>query len=174
MKNELRQIAKQKRVNFDVKQLSFKIKTNLFASDIYKNSQNIMCYYSIGSEIETLDYFSDESKNWFLPRVYGENMLACPYSSTLVKNSYNIPEPTSEPVDTCLLDMIIIPALCVDKNGYRIGYGKGYYDKFIKSLSKPVFKVVLAYSELFIDNIYPDSFDEKCDYVVTENGLFKI
>ncbi len=174
MKKELRQLAKQKRANFNVKQLSAQIKNNLFSFNLFSKSKNIMCYYSIASEIDTLDYFSDDSKNWFLPKVDGENMFVCPYCSQLLNNCYNIPEPTSQPVNPSHLDMIIIPALCVDKNGFRIGYGKGYYDRFLKTVPKSVIKVVLAYSELFIDNVFPDSFDEKCDYVVTEDGVFKI
>lgn len=174
MKKELRKIVKAKRDKIYSKEKSEKIRQNLFSSEIYKNSTNILCYYSIGSEVSTCKYFNDISKNWFLPRIDGENMLICPYSSdNLCKNKYNIPEPMSLPVSIQDIDLIIIPALCADKKGYRIGYGKGYYDRFLKHKSQNAIKVVLTYSDLFIDDVFHDEFDERCDYVITEKGIYK-
>lgn len=174
MKKELRKCAKEKRATLDIDNLSSLIKEKLFSSQIYKNAKNIMCYYSFGSEVSTLEYFNDNSKNWYLPKIIDNDLLVCPYCSDFVENKYKICEPNSNPVNETVIDMVIIPALAVDKNGYRIGYGKGYYDRFIKKLHNNVCKVVLIPSELLIDNIYPDSFDEKCDYIITEKNMLKI
>ena len=174
MKIQLRKWAKEKRATLDVASLSSQIKQKLFSSQIYKNAKNIMCYYSFGSEISTLEYFNDSSKNWYLPKINDNDLLVCPYCSNFVENQYKINEPDSKPVNENVIDMIIIPALAVDKNGYRIGYGKGYYDRFIKKLPDNVCKVVLIPSELLIDNIYPDFLDEKCDYIVSEKNMLKI
>lgn len=173
MKKELRKWAKEKRATLCVDELSSQIKKHLFSSDIYKNAKNIMCYYSFGSEVSTLTYFEDEAKNWFLPKCYNDELLCCPMNEAFQLNSYGIPEPSSIPIDPSIIDLVIIPALCVDKNGYRIGYGKGYYDRFLKANNKPI-KVVISYDELLLDNVFPDEFDEKVDYVVTEKGMFKI
>ena len=70
--------------------------------------------------------------------------------------------------------MIIIPALAADKNGYRIGYGKGYYDRFLKTLKHNPVKVVLTYSDLLFDNIFPDEFDEKCNIIITDKEIYRI
>lgn len=173
MKKELRKWAKEKRLTLSVEDCSSQIKNYLFSSEIYKNAKNIMCYYSVGSEVSTVSYFQDESKNWFMPKVQGEEMFVCSYVLPLIDNCYKIPESMSEPVSPKNLDLIIIPALCVDKNGYRIGYGKGYYDKFLKGNSRAV-RVVVSFDELLVDNVFPDEFDEKVDYVITEKGIYKI
>ena len=173
MKKELRKWAKEKRLTLRVEDCSSQIKNYLFSSEIYKNAKNIMCYYSVGSEVSTVSYFQDESKNWFMPKVQGEEMFVCPYVLPLIENCYKIPESMSEPVSPENLDLIIIPALCVDKNGYRIGYGKGYYDKFLKDNSTAL-RAVLVYNDLFVDDVCPYVFDEKVDYVITEKGIYKI
>lgn len=174
MKEQLRKSAKEKRKQICSLDLSEKIRKNLISSEFYKKAKNIMCYSSIGSEVSTANYFNDGSKNWFLPRVEGQDMLVCPYFETqMCEGKFNILEPQSQSVDFSEIDLIIIPALCVDKKGYRIGYGKGYYDRFLKNNPNKAVRVVLAYSDLFIDDVFHDEFDEKCDYVVTEKGMYK-
>ncbi len=174
MKKELRKWAKEKRATLDVENLSSLIRERLFSSQIYKNAQNILSYYSFGSEVCTLNYFQDKSKNWFLPKIEGDELLICPYCDDFSINKFNILEPTSLPISYEGIDMVIIPALAADKNGYRIGYGKGYYDRLLKKLPKTVVKVVLVYKDLFLDDVHPDSYDEKCDYIVTEKNMLKI
>mgnify|MGYP005776240847 CR=1 FL=1 len=176
MKNKLRQYAKELRNTLSIQDLSVKIKNNLFSMPEFKSSKNILAYYSMGSEVCTYDYFDDYSKNWFLPKIDGENLLVCPYNGCkLSQNRYKILEPENQNIsDESIIDMVIIPAVCADKNGYRLGYGKGYYDRFIKRLTHKPLKVILVYSKLFFDNVYPDSFDEKCDFIVTDKEIYKV
>ena len=174
MKKELRKWAKEKRSTFDVELLSSEIKNKLFSLQAFQNAKNIMCYYSFGNEVSTINFFQDKSKNWFLPKIEGDELLICPLCSDFYFNKYNILEPTSEPVSYEHIDMVIIPALSADKNGYRIGYGKGYYDRLLKKLPNYVVKVVLVFDELFVDNVFPDFYDERCDYIITEKNMLKI
>lgn len=173
MKNELRQKAKEIRKNIDVINCSQLIKKHLISSDIYKKAKNILCYYSIGSEVFTHNFFDDNSKNWFLPRINGDNLDVCEYSSNLVcKNNFKVLEPDTDIIeDLSVIDLIIIPCVCADKNGYRLGYGKGYYDRLLKQFDDKVIKIILTYSELFFDNVYPDNFDEKADIIITDKKL---
>ncbi len=173
MKNQLRNIAKQKRACLDNADASKRIKEILFSLDVFKQAKNIFCYNSFGSEIDTSDYFKCKEKNWFLPKINDSEMYVCPYEKdTMQKNKYGILEPVTKPInDIGIIDLIIIPALCVDKNKYRIGYGKGYYDKFLKNTEKRQTKVVLEYSDLVFENVFPEKHDEKSDIIVTEKGL---
>ena len=116
MKKELRKWAKEKRATLAVDTLSSQIKENLFSSLLYKNAKNIMCYYSFGNEVNTVDFFQDSSKNWYLPKIEGDELLICPFCSDFSFNKYNILEPNTHPVAYDKVDMVIIPALCVDKN----------------------------------------------------------
>ena len=176
MKNNLRKIAKEKRKQIFCSAFDLKIKQNLFDLEEYKKAKNIMCYYSFGSEVSTLEFFSDKTKNWYLPRIDCDDLLVCPYiENEFLENKYKILEPKTIPiVDLSIVDMVIIPALCADKNGYRVGYGKGYYDRFLKKLSKSCKKVILVYSDLLFDTVYPEFHDEKADYIVTELNILNL
>ena len=176
MKENLRQTAKEIRKSISIITLSDKIKRNLFSIEEYKYSKNIFCYYSFGDEVVTTSYFEDISKNWYLPRVIGDEMEFCPYSKdNMVKNKYGMLEPSTSSIsDLSVADLIIVPALAADKNGFRIGYGKGYYDRFLKQLKHNPKKVVLVFSGLFIDNVYPDEYDEKCNIVVTDKEVYRV
>lgn len=176
MKNQLRQKSKLIRKELDVDILSQKVKHNLLNSDIYQNAKNILCYYSIGSEVCTHSYFEDKSKNWFLPRINGDNLDVCLYSDELTcKNNFNVLEPDTAVINNLsIIDLIIIPCLSADINGYRIGYGKGYYDRLLKQFNNNVKKVILTYSDLFFESVYPDNFDEKADVVITDKNVFII
>ena len=176
MKQSLRKIAREKRSCLACDVLSQKIKLNLFSTDMYKKAKNILCYYSTGSEVSTIDFFLDKTKNWYLPRIQGENLLVCPMQvGKLIENKYKILEPETIPVDDLeIIDLVIIPALCADRNGYRIGYGKGYYDRFLRRLPSSCCKIILTYSDLFYESVCPDEFDEKSDYVITDESIYKI
>ena len=175
MKTELRKLALQKRKELDVNTLSEKIMNNLFFLDEYKKAQNILAYFPLKYEIQTQSCFFDSSKTWFLPRVNGNDLEICLYEQeNLTKGSFNILEPTNEKeLNLNVLDFVIIPCVAADKNGYRIGYGKGYYDRFLPLLSSHCKKVLLVYSDLLFDDIYPDEFDVSVDVIVTDKEIFR-
>ena len=92
----------------------------------------------------------------------------------LATGTFGILEPVTNECISNNEGLMIMPGVVFDINCHRIGYGKGYYDRFIKKLPDNVCKVVLIPSELLIDNIYPDFLDEKCDYIVSEKNMLKI
>lgn len=174
MKNQLRKYAKEYRNTLNTEFLSEKIHKNLFSLPEWEKAKNIFCYYSIGHEVNTTKLFS-ENKNWFIPRIRGKELEICPYyQDEMITNKYNIPEPTSKAISADYIDMVIIPALIADKSGYRIGYGGGYYDRFLSKINTKILKVVLVYSDLFYEAATHDSFDVKCDIVITDKEIYKI
>lgn len=173
-KQEIREFAKEFRKKIDSEKKSKQIHNNLFLLKEWQNAKNIFCYYSIGKEVETHNLLKIQEKNWYLPRIEGNELLICPYkNSHLKENKYKIPEPTTKAVENNKIDLIIIPALAADKRGYRIGYGGGYYDRFL-SKCKNQTRIILIYSELIFESIEKEVFDEKCDIIVTENEIHKI
>ena len=85
---------------------------------------------------------------------------------------YGIPEPCEDlpvfiPKGHCVC---VIPALAFDKRGYRIGYGKGYYDRFLRDFCGT--KVGLCYSEFLKDTIPTGKYDSNVDTIITEKGIF--
>ena len=172
-KDKLRQIALKERKNYNTQELSRSIMLNLFNLPEYQQAKNILCYYPLKYEVSDMDCINDFSKNIFLPKVKESMLIVCPYDADKIKKgSYNIMEPQTEPIENNeIIDLIIIPALSADRKGYRLGYGKGYYDRFLKQNYKNAVKIVLCFHALFFNDIFPDKYDEKADIIVTEREV---
>lgn len=171
-KYELRKIHKKIRNELDIETISDLIVQNLFDLDCFMRAENIFSYISFGSEIKTDKILSLHDKNIFVPKLCGENMIMVPYEKdSLSENKFGIMEPMS---DFSVLpqqnDIIIVPALCVDKNFNRLGYGGGYYDRFLKNLSAK--KIVPISKKLITSEIETDVFDQKVDIIVTEEAVY--
>ncbi len=174
MKNKLRKEAIEKRKNIACEKLNKKIIANLTEIKEYKESKNIICYYPLKGEADTRVLFDNQLKNWYLPRVNGIFLDICP-CSCLQKGSFGIMEPQTEKIKNYSeINMVIIPACAVDRKGYRLGWGKGYYDRFLPLLPENCKKVVLIYSSLVYDTVFPEKFDVKADIIVTDTEILRI
>lgn len=173
MKKEfLRKKYKEKRDNIKNKVT----KDNLIYQKVINNkdilsSKTLLIYISINSEIDTIkiiNYFLN-TKNIAVPKIIDNDMFFCYVTNLneLTSGKYNIPEPTNENIVTDFDNAIcIVPGICYDKKNYRVGYGKGYYDRF---LSKNKIKTIgLCYKECMIEKIDNDKYDYKIDEVITE------
>ena len=92
--------------------------------------------------------------------------------SELSLGSYEIREPDpekSEKVKDFSNCVCLVPALAYDKNGYRLGYGKGYYDRFIKKFI--IISVGLCYNEFLSDGLPVEKHDEAVDCIATEHEI---
>lgn len=89
----------------------------------------------------------------------------------LKENAWGIPEPqTGVPADPARLDLVIVPLLAFAANGQRVGYGKGFYDRFLAQCKRHCRKVGLSYFEAAAIEGFDDT-DVALDAVVTPNGL---
>ena len=107
-------------------------------------------------------------------------LCAVPFSKgdPVVSGRFGQPEPASpETVVQELLDIVIVPAIAVDRYGRRLGYGKGYYDRFISRLrEKGVTPFVIApvFSFQLLDALPQDPWDERLDCIVTEKDVLNV
>ena len=173
MKNLLRQKAKLIRKSLDSKEISNAVVNRILSWDIFTKSCNIMLYYPIKNEISLLDILNVQNKNFYFPKI-NENDEICiaKYSTEFKPGKYNILEPCCiSETDYKELDLIFIPALMSDKWGYRLGYGKGYYDRFLKKLSKHTVKAIPLYSELLCEDLPVEAHDEKADFIVLPDRI---
>ena len=155
---------------------SEKIHQNLKKISAYTNSQNIACYFPIGSEINTYDIMLDileQNKNLLLPRIVNDNLQFYIVSNLekLEKGNFEIMEPKDSCKKAEKIDCILVPTVGVSKLGDRLGYGRGYYDKFLSSTD--AVKISLTYSKQIVKSIPNDSHDIKIDLIVTENEIIK-
>lgn len=92
----------------------------------------------------------------------------------LVDNAFGIAEPTAgEIVESCEVDLVLVPLLAYDVNGYRVGYGKGYYDKFLSQCREDVIKIGLSFFGP-VDEIEDiNQFDISLNYCVTPQQVYE-
>ena len=164
-KTDLRIYAKELRKSLDIQLLSENFINEIRQLDIYIKAKNVMIFYPKKYEIDLRNLLSDD-KNFFLPKVSGQNLLVCPYTENMEKSKYNIMEPCSEPVDCEILDLIIVPALMADKQGFRLGYGGGFYDRFLKKCDAKTISLVAK--QLYIDKLPVDEYDVKIDKIIVK------
>lgn len=175
-KQELRIIAKQIREALDIELISLDIHKKLLTLPEYIQSENIFTYHSFKDEICTTDFFKDKEKNWFVPRIDKDELLVCEYCfDSLVENKFGIKEPSTSIIDEVVdIDMVILPALMADKKGNRLGYGKGFYDRFLNSLPHSPTKVLLIAEEVLQDEIPFEVHDCKCDLIITQCNIYRL
>jgi 5-formyltetrahydrofolate cyclo-ligase len=96
-------------------------------------------------------------------------------NTKIKKNQYNIPEPTNGlEVASTIIEVVFVPLLAFDKLGNRVGYGKGFYDKFLSKCNPETIKIGLSYfeAEEIIDDVFEN--DVKLDYCVTPNEVYQL
>ena len=156
---------------------SERIHQNLKKISSYTNSQNIAGYFPIGSEINTHDIMLnvlEQGKNLLLPRIVNNNIQFHIVSNLekLERGSFEIMEPKDSCEKAKKIDCVLIPTVGVSKLGVRLGYGYGYYDRFLSSTD--AVKISLTYSKQIVKSIPSDSYDIKIDWIVTEDENIKI
>ena len=176
-KKSLRNLLLDKRdsTSFDLMKIaSEKISKKLKKIETFRNAQKIGAYYPIGSEILTQDIIQEllsEGKEVFLPRVSGENMDFKKISdfSSLESGSFDIMEPKIECETENDLDVILVPTVGVTPKGVRLGYGHGFYDRFLAVHKTPT--ISLSLEKQIVKNIPKSDHDILIDWIVTEDRI---
>lgn len=148
------------------------IHNKLFSSSEFINAEMVFTYVSFGNEISTYEIIEEcfkLNKKVAVPKCVDNNLVFYYISSfsDLKEGAYNILEPITKIQATNFENSICItPGAVFDKKGYRIGYGKGYYDRFFKNYTG--IKIGLCCKECLIDNVYHDEFDVPVNYVLCD------
>ena len=157
------------------------IKYSLFKS-IIKNSslrkiETIGAYYPINFEIDCFKILKKIEKVGYkicLPvteRNYEMNFFKWSFNEPLNIGSMGVPEPYK--TKKMYPDLLIVPLVAFDKFKYRLGYGGGYYDRYIQKINrmKKIILVGVAFSFQEVKNLPKNSYDKKLDYILTENNF---
>ncbi|MDR1574186.1 MAG: 5-formyltetrahydrofolate cyclo-ligase [Clostridiales Family XIII bacterium] len=147
----------------------------------YRRAAIIFCYIGVGSEVDTLPFirraFADGKRVCVpaLTRVGFMDAKEIGGAEDLIPASFDLLEPKAScpkiPADE--ISFVVAPCLCCDRNGNRLGYGGGYYDRYL-ALSKADVAVVCREESICADGgIAPLPHDARADIVVTERGAFR-
>ncbi|MFL0247839.1 5-formyltetrahydrofolate cyclo-ligase [Candidatus Clostridium stratigraminis] len=164
-KKELREYMKIIRDSMTIENKADK-DSNIFSQIImnknYNEAKTIMTYISFGSEVDTLciiKHALENNKIVSVPKIINKSLgmkaIKIEALGDLVKNKIGILEPVSfdNEIDAKDIDLFLIPGLAFDKNGGRIGYGAGYYDRFLKASEVSSIKMGLAYDSQLMDGV---------------------
>tara|TARA_R110002012_G_scaffold312248_1_gene522512 strand:- start:58531 stop:59094 length:564 start_codon:yes stop_codon:yes gene_type:complete len=184
-KSELRKIYKQKRQALSsetIDNLSFQIANNLLQLAIWDFSYyHIFLSITEQKEINTdyiLSILSGKDKHIIVSKSDFSTTNLSHFlltDATLIKkNKYHIPEPVDGiPIASNLINVVFIPLLAFDKQGHRVGYGKGFYDSFLKDCKPETLKIGLSFfeAENHIEGIFEN--DVPLDFCVTPNKTYQ-
>lgn len=182
-KNELRTYYLSQRKSFTDKEIESK-----------SNSINNLIINALDNSIKSIHSFipipdSEEVNTWGLIHHCWQNNIRTATSIThfnpkrlentwindkteYKRGLYNLPAPTEViPVDLSELDLVIVPLLCIDKQGNRIGYGQGFYDIFLSKLSPGTKKLGVSLFDVLDEKIEADPWDVPLEGVVTSKEI---
>lgn len=131
---------------------------NLFSMPEFVAARTVMLFANLPDEIDTfslIDKCIAMGKKVFLPVINGDDMTACEFTGEYRVGRYDIKEPItphSSPLTPHSMDFVLVPGVAFSPNGYRLGRGKGYYDKFL-SKQTDLFTVGVCFREQFFLDI---------------------
>jgi 5-formyltetrahydrofolate cyclo-ligase len=142
----------------------------------------LFMYVNFRSEVETLDLIKkclQHGKQVAVPLVNGANSTMIPLQISdpdmdLKPGYYGISEPDprkAPPVEGGEIDAVIIPGSVFDVNGGRLGYGGGYYDRFLQNIAPRACRIGLAFEMQIVDSVPLEPHDQPLDYLVTEKRI---
>lgn len=181
MKNKLKESILEKRnslLNKEIIEKSKNIEKILFNLEKYKNSKTIMFFVSFNSEVHTHDLIKQAFKNKtvVVPKVVHKEIepsVIIDFNNLVSSNNFGILEPIEElKIAYKNIDLVLVPGIVFDKEGHRIGYGFGYYDKFLRKVPKAI-KIGLAFDFQVVDKIPREIHDVPVDFIVTEGGAIE-
>lgn len=194
LKPELRIKAKQIRQTLNRPALSLQIMAQLISVPDFQACQHCLLFYPISGEVDLRGLLSDfPEKHFYLPRITETDTLSFHQykiedEPQLICNLYKIKEPLAHsPAFLSVFSgglkekaMLIAPALMADSKGYRLGYGKSYYDRYFASLLTSSISSTLSMSTavvipeaLLVDELPRYSWDKPLDWVVTDQRVIK-
>ncbi len=180
IKSQLRnKILKIRKKNFDK---NLKINSNKFISLLKvnrSNFKNVGGYYPSNYEIDDLDILNSLKKrkiNILLPIIKKNNQMnfyKWSNNDPLKINKFGIPEPVSSKI--FYPDILLVPLVAYDSSLNRLGYGGGFYDRYIEKIEKikKVIKIGLAFSFQKTSSIPIDQYDKRLDFIITEKEILR-
>ena len=181
MKNKFKEVVLEKRNLLTKKEIlekSKKIEEYLFSIEQYKNSKIVMFYVSFINEVYTHEMIRNALKNKtvVIPKVVHKEIepsIIIDFDNLISSGKFGILEPIEiMKVAYKNIDVVLVPGIAFDQYGHRIGYGLGYYDKFLRKVPKAT-KIGLAFDLQVMDKIPKELHDVPVDFIITEERVLE-
>ena len=172
-------LIQRKKKHFESKKFNFDIIFKLIRKHFLKKKIIIAGYYPSYYEVNILNFLEKASKKNFkivLPVIKSSNIMnfkSWIFKEPLYVNKFGMLEPKNSNKNT-IPDLIMVPLVAFDNHLNRIGYGKGYYDRSLRKISKikkNAISLGIAYSFQKCQKIPTNKHDFKLDYIFTEKGI---
>jgi 5-formyltetrahydrofolate cyclo-ligase len=181
-KSQLRQQCRKMRTSLGEEtraRASQSICDSLARWPVFQQSASILTYMPIKGEVDLTPLLDRHpQKYWILPRILPEEehrMVFHPYDpNRLVRHPFGMAEPSPDlPVVAANeIQLALVPGLAFDRRGWRLGYGGGYFDRFLKEFSGV--SVGVVFQALLLDGLPHNEFDVPMKWIVTEQECFEI
>lgn len=174
-KRAIRQLIKErkKQLSFDERdEFSQRIFQSLVQQDVFQRARNVLCYWSMPDEVQThpfiLEHLAD--KTWLLPAINDNTMVIRHFQGIddLKEGVLGISEPIGEAFNE-KIDLVIVPGMAFDRQGNRLGRGKGYYDHFLAQ--NTVYAIAVAFHCQLIDEVPVEPWDVIMRQIITEKEI---
>lgn len=142
---------------------------------VFQKANTLLLYWSMDDEVQTHEFVEKwyREKTILLPCVNGDDLLLRPYQGpTCMKSGeqFGIGEPTGEIfTELDLIDLIIVPGVAFDRKNNRMGRGRGFYDRLLKSTPN-AYKIGIAFDFQILETIPTEDFDIPMDCVIGETS----
>lgn len=178
-KNEIRRKVKALRTmlsDMERMQAAEEVFSRLEQTAAFLLSDHILMYHSLPDELHTHSFLAKwaDRKHFYLPRVNGVDLEILPYDeSRLELGSFHIEEPTGNgTINPEEIELVVVPAVAYDRKGNRLGRGKGFYDRLLKSTKAT--KIGVGYEFQLVDDVPVEPHDVGMDMVITQRSTIII
>ena len=153
---------------------SARLRGLLLGEERYRATRRLFCFIGFGSEVDTRGIIEDAlsgGKTVAVPVVRqagAMDFIAIGSLDSLKPNRFGVPEPTGGDILLpCKGDLMLVPGLAFGRDGHRVGYGKGFYDRYLARVTRP-YCAGIGFAEQLADTVPHDGHDAALDAVLTD------
>lgn len=160
----------------DVAAASEAICRHLAGWPVLQRARIVMAYLAFRNEPSLEPLFAALPHiRWALPRIEGRRLIVHPYDpNRLTRHPFGMLEPSADlpVIDPALLDIVLVPGVAFDRRGGRLGFGGGFYDRFLPTT--PALRVGVTYDSCLLEELPCTEADQRMDWLATPTGLLKV
>ena len=178
-KQEARQWALSLRPKLECPQANASVVGHLKSFSEFHSSQHVLSYLGFRSEVDLDELHQMTDKTFYTTRTHAKPRRLSVHKmdpNQLEKHRFGYWQPTAESseVDPQTIDLVLVPGLAYDRQGGRLGYGMGHYDRLLLQLKPTAIKIGVTYGSLLVATLPLEDHDIPMNYIVTDQGLVSV